>query len=53
MGECWGYAAGRTAPIWKVALGEEQTPVGGAVAAGRIYVAMAEGELITLADPNP
>lgn len=53
VGECWGYAAGRTAPIWKLALGDAKTPVGGAVAAGRIYVATAEGELIALADPNP
>ena len=44
---------GRAAPLWKVALGEAKTPIGGTVAAGRIYVATAEGELIALADPNP
>jgi outer membrane protein assembly factor BamB len=48
--ECRANRPGETAPLWKMRLEEGRTPVGGALTAGRLYVALAEGWLIALGD---
>ncbi|MGH2524186.1 MAG: hypothetical protein ACRDH2_16890, partial [Anaerolineales bacterium] len=53
-GECRANKPSGGAPVWRLGLEQGGVfPVGGALAAGRLYVALGEGRLYALADAQP
>jgi len=45
---CFAYSSASDEPLWEVNLGAGVTPVGGALAEGKLYVSTDEGKLIVL-----
>ncbi len=49
---CQAYTADREEPLWEIITDAGSTPVGGAIASGRIYLSLEEGVLLAIGDPD-